>query len=890
MTNPKTTIKNLHIKPFSKQVKKLYELLESDKDGLTTSQASSRLAQFGPNQLKQQDKICIGELIFRQFKDVLVAILFAAAVFSFIVGEKIDAIAILSILIVNSLLGFIQEYKAEKSLDDLKHIETLTSVVMRDGKRHNLPAKEIVPGDLLVLQEGDKVPADARLLEIHSLEVDESMLTGESLPVKKQLEVLPEQTALADRTNMVFSGSVVTKGRGQALVIRTGMKTEIGKIANDLIEAPDRATPLQLALDHLGKILAVVSIVVAIPGLVIGIIQGRDIIEMLMMAVSLAVSTIPEGLPIVVTIALAMGIKRMTKHHVLVRKLSTAESLGGVDVICTDKTGTLTLNQMTVKTVFSFKSGFYDIQLDESAKFRPRREYDQKFGYSGKDVSNEQQKQDLEQIAQKMMLCSDATAEVGDPTEQAFIFLGEGLGLDQDKLQKQHPRLDEIPFNSDDKFMMVKVKQDSVDQVFIKGATEAVLEKTSLSAEEQELVKKINTYLSKKGLRVLALAEKVADKESDLEKITNFDFLGLVAMYDPPRKEVPAAIHDCHRAGIRVVMITGDHKKTAEAIAENIGLDSMGAFTGQEIDDMDEAYFTKVVKEANIFARVSPRHKVQILTKLQELGHQVAMTGDGVNDAPAVKRADVGIGVGDGTDLTKGVADMILLNNNFAHIRLAIKEGRHIFSNIKKFIKFLVSTNFDEILEVLTSVALGLPLSLLPLHILWLNLITDSLPALSLSLDPEEPGLLDQKPYNPKKEIFNGVIQFAVVAGLIDYICTYGFFLFLLKFTELPLIEVRTMSFTASVLFEFFLVFAIRSDHPIKFKDLFNNKLLLLSVALGVAGQLMVIYVPFLQNVFSTTALSLSDWIDVLLVSFSGFLIIEVLKKLKFFELFKKKL
>jgi Ca2+-transporting ATPase len=903
-------ITNLHIKPYFKRPQQLFQLLSSQPTGLSQEQAQARLAQFGLNQLEHQQNFTILGLIFDQFKDLLTVILLIAGLFSFLIGESVDAIAIALILLINGVLGFVQEFKAEKSLEALQHIETLDAIVIRQDKQQQIPAKHLVPGDIILLQEGDKIPADARLLSARHLQVDESMLTGESVPAGKKVELLPENTALADRHNMVYSGCVITRGKAQALVVRTGMKTEIGEIAGRLQQAEERQTPLQQALAHLGKILAIVSLLVAIPGLVIGIAKGRDLVEMMMLTVSLSVSAIPEGLPVVVTIALAMGIKKMTKVNVLVRKLSTAESLGGTDVICTDKTGTLTHNQMTVTQLYDVNSGFYQISgqgLQLKGEVEPKSELNQRFSVQAAaeqvadSASQTQPQNSVKTLVQNFALCSDATLEVGDPTEQALIVLARKLGIKQKQLQSSFTRQDEVPFNSSDKYMQVLVSQsnqaaeaedDQVSHLIIaKGATEAILDMCQLSATQAKQIQKITDYFSQQGLRVLALASQSistsAAQSLNLETADSsqqLQFQGLAAMYDPPRQEVKSALQTCHRAGIRVIMITGDHKKTAAAIAKQIGLDSMGAYTGQELDQMDQAYFVKVVKETNIFARVSPRHKVQILEQLQSFGHQVAMTGDGVNDAPAVKQADVGIGVGDGTDLTKGVSDMILLDNNFASISLAIQEGRHIFANIKKFLKYLTSSNFDEILQVLSSIILGLPLSLLPLHILWINLMSDSFPALALTADPPDPSIIDQKPYKPKQEIFQGILHFALIVAVCGYLLTYGFFVYWLKIANFPLIKARTMSFSASVLFEFFLLFSIRSPQPVKLKQLVNNKWLLISVVIGVVAQIAVVHLPVLQEVFKTTSLSMQNWVVITLIASFGFFGVELLKRLKVFR------
>lgn len=886
MTNPsdfKKTISSLHIKPYSKKPEELFRLLNSDAKGLSSDLAKSRLAQFGPNKIEQKKGYSIFGLIWEQFNDILTWILIIALIFSFIIGEEIEAIVILLILIINGLLGFFQEFKAEKSLEELKNIESLTTVTLRDGKEQEIPARELVPGDIIFLNEGDKIPADARLLDVQQLEVEEAILTGESKGANKESGLLPKNTALGDRTNMVFSGCIVTRGKARALVIRTGMKTEMGKIADDLQQVEDRYTPLQKALAHLGKIFGLVSLAVAVPSLVIGVLMGRDVTEMMMLAVSLSVSAIPEGLPVVVTIALAAGIKKMIKFNVLVRKLSTAESLGGTNVICTDKTGTITHNQMTVTKVFLAEAGFFDISghgLETEGEAAKDTDLDQQFKLKAASENQDQ----LKQMAHDFVLCSDATLEVGDPTEQALIILGEKLGISHFELKEKYSRTDEVPFNSDNKFMKVVVENQGRQRAIVKGATEKVLEMSNLSDEQAEEIKQINNYLSKQGLRVLSVAARDFETGQEIQNSNNFKFQGLVGMYDPPRKEVPEAVKNCHRAGIRVIMITGDHKKTAEAIADKIGLDSMGAYSGQEIDEMDDSYFTKVVNEANIFARVSSRHKVKILKELQRQGNQVAMTGDGVNDAPAVKSADVGIGVGGGTDLTKGVSDMILLDNNFASISLAIQEGRHIFFNIKKFLRYLTSSNIDEIMVVLTSIILGLPLSLLPLQILWINLASDSLPALALTADPPDPNVIDQKPYDPKKEIFSGIIQFAFIVALLCYVLTYGFFVYLLMWAQVPLVKARTMSFTTTVFFEFFLVFAIRSTDPAKLKDLINNKFLLGAILLVALAHVAIIYLPFLQNIFSTTSMSLRDWGWVMLLASSGFWGVELLKRLNVFK------
>lgn len=872
--------KIVNLKPHSLKIEEALLVLKTKDDGLTSEEAASRFLIFGPNKLKEKKGYSVLSLLVEQFDDFLVYVLLLAGNFSFFIGEILDGAAIFAIVIVNGILGFIQEYKAEKSLEALKKIETLKARVVRDGKEVTVEAEKVVPGDTLILYEGEKIPADARLLESHSLEIDESILTGESLPVVKEEKVLPQKTALADRKNMVYSSSVVTRGRGRAVVFLTGMETEIGKIAKEIQEAPQLQTPLQTALEKLGKVLGVISLGVATPGLLLGIITGRGWVEMMMMGVSLAVSAIPEGLPIVVTIALALGIRRMVRVNVLVRKLSTAEALGGTDVICSDKTGTITHNQMTVNSLLLPEVGFFDLSgrgYSTKGELKFNLEESQKFGFKG----SQKVSHFVESLVEASVLCADATLDFGDPTERALVVVLRKLGGQEEKLKKENPRIDEIPFDSAQKYMAVTTFKGKEKRAIAKGAPEIVFEMCSFSRSEEKKLLKINDYLSGKGLRVLAVAEKKITSSEKMKSLKNYAFLGLVGMYDPPREEVPEALKVSQKAGVRVLMITGDHKKTAEAIAAQIGLESPGVVTGEEMDAMKEKYFRQVVKRVNVFARVSPPHKVRILRALQKLGHQVAMTGDGVNDAPAVKRADVGIAVGSGTDLTKGISDMILLDDDFSTIAKGIREGRRIFFNIKKFVRFLISANFDEIAEIFTSILLGIPLSFLPLQILWLNLATDSLPALALTSDVAERGIMEKKPYKPKEEILRGVIPFSILAAGIAYLSTYGLFLTSLYQWQLPLPHARTLAFTTTVLFEFFLVFAIRSEKSAFEIGIFSNKQLWLAVIVGVVGQLLTIYLPLGQRIFKTTSLSGQDWLLVLLCASSGFVVIELLKAIK---------
>jgi Ca2+-transporting ATPase len=870
----------LGLKPHGLSSEKVLTELQSKESGLNSQKVNERLIEFGPNSIPEKKSYSLLSLLIGQFTDFLVILLIVAGIVSWLIGEKIDAIAILTIIAVNGILGFIQEFQAERSIEALKKIETLEARVVREGHEQTIPAENVVPGDILVLYEGERIPADARLLEVHSLEVDESLLTGESIPVVKETDTLEENIALADRKNMVFSSSIITKGRGIAVAVLTGVNTEIGKIATEIQEAPTLSTPLQNALDKLGKTLGMICLGVVVPGFIWGIISGRDIIEMIVLAISLAVSAIPEGLPIVVTIALALGIRRMAKVNVLIRRLSAAESLGGVDVICSDKTGTITYNQMTATKVFMPEEGFFSISgsgysTDGTIVF------DEETNNKYKIKTNNDGLEKVHDMAKELVLASDATIDFGDPTERALIVALHKFKDNADRIRQLYKRVDEIPFDSATKYMAVKIKDRKEYKAIVKGAPEVIFSMCSLKDSEINKYSEINEYLSGNGLRVLAIAKKIVNEKSSLKETKNYEFVGLIGLYDPPREEVAESINLAHSAGIRVIMITGDHKKTAESIAERIGLKTIKVITGEEIEQMSNGKFAEVVSKVNVFARVSPSHKVRVLTTLQSMGFNVAMTGDGVNDAAAVKRANIGISLGAGTDLTKSVSDVILLDNDFSSIPKGIREGRRIFFNIKKFVRFLLSANFDEIGVIFTSIVTGIPLPFLPLHILWLNLATDSLPALALTNDVAEKDIMERKPYKPQEEIMKGVIPFSLLAAFIAYISSLGIFLLTLYGLGFNVAEARTMSFTTTVFFEFFLVFAIRSPQSAFKIGLFTNKLLWLAIFVGVIGQLWAIYSPLGQQIFETYPLTISDWGLVFIFASLGFVVLEVLKLIK---------
>ncbi len=855
--------------------KQVIEKLQTRRQGLSQKEAKKKLKEFGPNKIKEKKSFNALKLLVNQFINPLIILLAFAAIFSILIDELIDAVAIITIILINGILGFLQEYKAEKSIQSIKKLETLKSRVIRDNKEKTINSELIVPGDIISLHEGEKIPADARIIKSYDLNVDESMLTGESSGVEKNEATLNKKVAISDQKNMIFAGCTVNKGRAIAVVIKTGMHTQMGQIADQIQEHKEELTPLQKAMNRLAKLLGLVSILVAMPGLLIGIYLDRDIMEMIMTAISLAVSTIPEGMPVVVTIALALGIKRMVKVDVLVRKLSTVETLGGVDVICSDKTGTMTHNQITLTKLVIPDQGIYNIS---GKGFEPKGE----FSFNKKESNTFFNKKNVKpnkkavlQVIKQSILCSDASIDFGDTTERALVVAGRKLSINEENLRKKYTRINEIPFNSDQKYMAVTVKDETKTETIIKGAPEIIVQMCNLTKKQKKHYLKITNQFSSQGLRVLAMASKQTNDKNKKIELSSLKLNAIFAMYDPPREQVKKAIKTCQSAGIRVIMITGDHKKTAKAIAEKIHLQTDQVITGIEIDEFTKSEFNKVIKKTNVFARVSPRHKVKILTSLQKLGHQIAMTGDGVNDAPSIKKADIGIAVGSGTDLTKSVSDMIILDDDFSTIPKGVREGRRVFFNIKKFVRFLLSANFDEIAHVISSILLRLPLSFIPLQILWLNLVTDSFPALALAVDPEEKNIMSKKPYKPSKEILHGTIPFALLAGIFGYIFSFSLYLISLFIWNRSIEFARTISFSCAVFYEFFLVFSIRSDQSFLKYSLFNNIYLWLSIIFGAILQIGVIYLPLGHKIFKTVPLKPSEFIIMIIFASSGFILIE---------------
>lgn len=860
--------------------------LETDlKTGLTQAEAQRRMVEHGPNELIERGLKSPWKILWEQLTAIMVVILIIAAIVSAFLGDMHDAIAIMVIVVLNAVLGFTQEYRAEKAIAALKKMAVPLVKVRRDGRVQEISARELVPGDIILLEAGSAVPADARLLEIANLRVQEAALTGESEPVDKNPSILGgENPPLGDRLNMVYMGTVVTYGRGVAAVVETGMKTELGHIAEMIQTVEREPTPLQRRLEQLGRGLAIASLGIVAIVFVLGLLRGEDFRLMFLTAISMAVAAIPEGLPAVVTIALALGAQRMLKRQSLIRKLPAVETLGSVDVICSDKTGTLTENRMTV-TVLDVLGETQTIDA-LLKKGTPVLDADLAF-------LKQPRVRSLGLLVKAATLCNDALLErtqnngdyfraLGDPTEGAMVVAAAQLGMLKPDLEIRWPRVAEVPFTSERKRMTtihrVNVLPDQTDApwwdapfvAFGKGSVDGLLEITShvwsgnqsipLTNKLRQRILAANDSLAQEGQRVLgvvfrplsALPEKVS--EDELER--DMTFVGLIGMIDPPRPEVKKAVQTCKTAGIRPIMITGDHPLTAQSIARELGiLDEGQALTGRELEELSQTELESIVETTSVYARVSPEHKLKIVQVLQDKGHIVAMTGDGVNDAPALKKADIGVAMGiTGTDVSKEAADMVLLDDNFATIVTAVREGRTIYDNIRKFIKYTMTSNSGEIWVMLMAPFLGMPLPLLPLQILWINLMTDGLPGLALTMELPERDTMRRKPYHPNENIFGrGMGRHMLWVGLLMGLVSLGMGLWAWKANR-P--DWQTMVFTTLTLSQMGHALAIRSGRDSLFKiGLFSNKALLGAVLLTFVLQLAVVYVPFMQEIFNTVAL-----------------------------------
>jgi Ca2+-transporting ATPase len=873
--------------------------LQTGRAGLASDEAARRLETYGPNELTSGHQVSAWAILLAQFKNVLLVILILATILSAMLGHEIEAIVIGVIVVFAVLLGFFQEYRAERAMEALREMAAPNATVIRDGEETDLPAREIVPGDVVLLQAGDKVPADARLIESFNLQAEEAALTGESVPSEKTIATLAGQDLpVGDRKNMVYSGTAVTYGRGRAIAVATGMNTEFGQIATMLQKVEEGKTPLQENLDKVGKTLARVALVIVAVIVSLGLWRGESFLDMLIFGIALAVAVVPEALPAVVTISLAIGVQRMVKRNALVRRLPAVETLGSTSVICSDKTGTLTKDEMTVRR-FYVAGQMYDVS---GAGYEPHG-----------DFLCEQQKVTLPEVALELLrgcvLCSDAhLAHVdseqrwhvhGDPTEGALVVVAAKAGLHKGDLDREFPRQGEIPFSSDTKRMTTLHQTPGGMVAYSKGAPELMLDscvrefteqsEQDLTPQRREAILQAGRQMAEQALRVLAVARKSTSSLDDAHD--HFTLLGLLGMIDPPRSEAKAALQICQEAGIKVVMITGDHPITAKAVAQELGLVQSGrVVTGKELDAIDDEQLAIDVEEIDVYARVSPGHKLRVVSALQKQGHIVAMTGDGVNDAPALKKADIGIAMGiTGTDVTKEAADVLLLDDNFASIVAAVDEGRGIFGNIKKYLMYLLSANVGEIGLMASASALGLPLPLSAVQILYVNLATDGLPALALAVDPPEPDLMKRPPRESHTGIFTPpVVRLMTVGGIWSALVNTSLYASCLwYFAQQDLEEgavqshAMTMTFVSLVLIEFFKAYSFRSDHLSVFDHPLANRWLDYAILWELVLLVLIVYVPFLQYAFQTQPLSWQQW---LVITACAFTIVPVLELTKWLE------
>lgn len=866
---------------FNRSVEEVLREQESSSGGLSNAQAADRLKKYGPNALVEGKKKSVLQVFLEQFKDLLVVILIVAAIISMLSGQGESTIVIFAVLILNAILGTVQYFKAEKSLESLKAMSSPTAKVLRGGAKVEVPSKEVVPGDIVFLEAGDLVVADGRVIENFSLKVNESSLTGESEGVEKTEEVIPgEKVALGDQKNMVFSGSLVTYGRATVVVTGTGMHTEIGKIASLMNQTQQRKTPLQQSLDDFSKKLAVIILAICVVVFGLSLYREMPILDSLMFAVALAVAAIPEALSSIVTIVLAMGTQKMAKENAIIKDLKAVESLGSVSVICSDKTGTLTQNKMCVQKIYA------DGQL-----------------LDGKDLQLPNDPQRL--LLKIAILASDATsvdgADIGDPTEVALVQLGDLFGVEEVAYRQQHPRLGEIAFDSDRKLMSTLHDIDGTPTLLTKGAIDVMLGRATKiftskgvlpldEAGKQEILR-VNNALSEQGLRVLAFGYRPLDavRPLTLEDETDMTFVGLISMIDPPREESVQAVADAKRAGIRTVMITGDHKVTATAIARKIGIFTDGdmALEGVELDAMSDEELDQKLAKIAVYARVSPENKIRIVDAWQRKGRIVSMTGDGVNDAPALKKADIGVAMGiTGTEVSKDAASMILEDDNFATIVKAVLNGRNVYENIKNAIQFLLSGNMAAILCVLFASIVGLPMPFAPVHLLFINLLTDSLPAIAIGMEPARKDLLDRKPRDPKEPILNRSLLGKIFGqGLLIGIATMAAFYIGYGSTQNAALAM-TMAFATLTLARLFHGFNCRGEKSIFRLGLSSNKYSLMAFAAGIVLLAAVLLLPFLETLFQVAPLTLANVGMIVLLAVLPTVCIQIFKVIR--DLVKK--
>lgn len=848
--------------------------------GLTEKEAAERLLKHGRNELQEAKRESNLTKFLRQFKEFMILLLIAAAIVAAFLGEMVDSIMIFAIVLMLGILGFVQEYKAEKAFEALKKLISPKTRVLRDGTIKMVDVHEIVPGDVVLLETGDRIPADGKVLESIDMAVDEAPLTGESVAVRKDTKTI----------NRIFMGTVVVAGRGRALIENTGMGTEIGKIAKMVQFVEMEKTPLEIHLDKLGKQLSMGVIALCIFIFVIGVIRGFEAFTMFLTAVSLAVAAIPEGLPAVVTIALALGVQRMSKRNAIVRKLKSVETLGSANIICTDKTGTLTKNEMTVRRIFVNNKIF----KVSGSGYEPKG----KFTYNGKETKIDDEMEMLMRIG---ALCNSTYFReiekgkwgiIGDPTEGALLVLAAKAGVWKNELIKKFKVIGELPFDSERKRMTTMHKNGTKTLAYLKGAPESVIEVSSkiiengkirkMTAKDKKRIMEATDSLTSKGYRTLAFGyREIGRIKFDLDNIEkDMVFVGIVGMMDTPREEVRPALDLCRTAGIRVIMITGDHPLTAKTIADELGIVNGNVVTGEKINGISDEEFLDVVENTSIFARVSPEHKLRIVNALTKKGYVVAMTGDGVNDAPALKKSDIGVAMGvTGTDVAKESSDLILTDDNFATIVSAVEEGRGIYENIRKTLAFLISGNIAEIAVIFLAVILGLPLPLIAIQILWINLVTDGLPAVALAADPIDKTVMGRPPRKKGESIWKGLGVFLVDSPFIMTTATLA--VFYINVQNGDIILAQTLAFTMLVMFEKTKAFACRSlEKPLGWR-VFANRWLVYATLLTIILHLAILYVPFLNELFSVKPLSLENWGTIILFSLLLYFYLEIRKYFK---------
>jgi len=911
----------------SKTTEETADELKTDSKGLSSQEAKQRLTTYGPNELRKEKRKSPLKILLEQFTDILMIILLFAVALSVGVGiyqgsmdEMIDAAIILIIVIASATLGFTQEYRSEKAVEALKKMTAPTASVLREGKEVRIPAAELVPGDIILLYAGDRVPADGRLIEAFALKTDEAALTGESAPVQKSTMALSEQTLLNDRENMVFTGTVVVYGRGKAIITNTGMDTEFGKIAEIVQTAPQEQTPLEKRLAGVGKTIGILALTVAISVGIIGIvIEQRPILEMVLWAISLAVAAVPEALPAIVTGALAIGMYRMAKSNAIVKRLPAVETLGSTSVICSDKTGTMTKGEMTVRNIYVNEQSIKVTGIG----YVPQGE----FQINDKKIEPHK---DLEELLKIAVLCNDSALNQdsqtgkwtvkGDPTEGALIVAAEKANIQKQTIDKEQPRVNEIPFSSERKRMTtIHIKKDK-QIAYMKGAPEMIMQRCSkilLNGKIEPFTKenhtkyfKVTEELSQQALRNLAFAYKElpVDTKFNEDMENDFVFVGIISMIDPPRPEVKDAITVCKKAGIQVVMITGDHKLTATAVGKELGLlDENVAdnqvLTGQELEKMTDEQLADVVENVVVYARVSPEDKMRIVKAWKQKDQVVAMTGDGVNDAPALKMSDIGIAMGiSGTEVSKEAADIVLADDNFVSIVKAVREGREIFENIKKYLTYLLQCNIMEIIVMLIAI-LAVPyladifnpglsatlegreaigsaaIALTAVQLLWMNLVTDGLPAIALGVDPGDPDLMERKPRKPKESIFSKEVKVYLTAmpAIMSALLLTAYFMHTPWLNEASLLAARTQLLTAMIVMELVIALSMRSlKYPVFKVGVFKNKYLWYAILGSFALQLVILYVPGLQSIFNVQTPELIDWGIAALFGAIVFSIIEI--------------